>query len=78
MAEKLDFFKKLNNISESNKEIENIIDNIETQKNIFSEEDKQALLKVFKEEKLMIINKSNEIKKSINMEELLKEFRNKK
>lgn len=75
--EKAKYLRKLNNIVKSNQEIEEIIKNIECQKDIFSEEDKASLLKAFKDEKESLINKSVEIKKSINMDNLLKAFNNK-
>jgi hypothetical protein len=72
--EKLESLRKLNSIVESNKEIESLIQNIECQDGIFSPEDKNSLLKAFKEEKASLLNKSNEVKKTLNMDELLKTF----
>jgi len=63
---------------ESNKEIESLIQNIECQDGIFSPEDKESLLKAFKEEKVSLLNKSNEVKKTLNTDELLKTFNKEK
>jgi len=75
--EKMEQLRKLNNIIKSNQEVESIINHIECQKGILTEEDKNSLLMAFKEEKVMLVNKSKEIRKSLNMDDLLKSFNNK-
>lgn len=74
--EKLKYLKKLNSVVESNKEVENIIQSIDCQKDIFSDKDKSSLLKAFNEEKTTLVNKSKEIKQSLNLNELLKAYKN--
>ena len=76
--EKLKHIKKLNDIIKANKEIEDMIQSIECQKGIFSEEDKSFLVKAFKEEKTNLINRSTEVKKSLNMDSLMEAFKNRK
>jgi hypothetical protein len=63
VSEKLVYLKKLNNVVEANKEVDNLIQSIKTQEGIFSEEDKNLLLKAFREEKEILVNKSVDIKK---------------
>jgi hypothetical protein len=75
--EKMEQLKTLNNIIKSNQEVENIINNIECQKDIFTEQDKNSLLMAFKEEKAMLVSKSKEIRRNLNMDDLLKSFNNK-
>ena len=76
--EKLRHIKKLNDIIKANQKIEDIVQSIECQKGIFSEEDKNFLIKTFKEEKTNLVDKSTEIKKSLNMDSLMETFKNKK
>ena len=75
--EKLNHIRKLNDIAKSNQEIEDVIKNIECQKGIFSEEEKNSLIKAFKEEKASLINRSSEVKKSLNMDHLVESFKKK-
>ena len=73
--ENIEYLKKLNNISEANKEAQEILENIKSQKGILSDQEKQDLLKAFKEERNSLIAKSNDIKEKLNTQELLKAFR---
>ena len=73
--QKIEYLRRLNDVAQSNKEVQDIIQSIESQKDILSEEDKIALLKAFKQEKASLVKKSAEIKKSLNMDELLEAFK---
>jgi hypothetical protein len=75
--EKLNYIRKLNNIVKSNQEIEDIIQSIECQKDIFSEKDKSSLINAFKKEKESLISESLEVKKSLNMNDLVESFKKK-
>ena len=74
--EKIEYLRKLNNLSESHREAQEILENIKSQNGVLSEQEKEDLLKAFKEEKNNIIAKSNNIKQKLNMDELLKAFKN--
>ena len=76
--EKLEYLRKLNNLAQSNKEVNDLIESIECQDGIISEQDKTALVKAFERDKASLAKKSAEIKKSLNMDQLVKAFREKK
>lgn len=77
MDVKLTLLKELKNVSEANKEVSSLLNNIEIQEGILSKEEKDLLLKAFKEERDTLISNSLEIKQKINMEKMLENFKNK-
>lgn len=73
--EKLEYLRKLNSVTKSNQEIEGILKSIEIQEGIFSEQDKKSLLESFNKERVDLVNKSAEIKKSLDFDSLSKAFK---